>query len=76
MTKTISVTDEAYEALIREKRDAESFTDVIIRLTKKRARLSDFAGIWKDIPESNLKEAQEKLQTLWVGFEKEVKVRK
>jgi len=76
MTKTISVTDEAYEALIREKRDAESFTDVIIRLTKRRARLSDFAGIWKDIPKSNLKEAQEKLQALWAGFEKEVKVRK
>ena len=75
MTKTISVTDDAYEALTREKRDGESFTDVIIRLTK-RARLSDFAGIWKDIPESDLKEAQRKLQTLWTRFEKEVKVRK
>ena len=75
MTKTISVTDDAYEVLTREKRDGESFTDVIIRLTK-RARLSDFAGIWKDIPESDLKEAQRKLQTLWTRFEKEVKVRK
>lgn len=75
MTKTISVTDAAYEALMREKRDGESFTDVIIRLTK-RARLSDFAGIWKDIPESDLREAQKKLQSLWVGFEKEVKAPK
>ena len=75
MTKTISVTDEAYEALMREKRDMESFTDVIIRLAK-RAKLSNFAGIWKDIPESDLKEAQEKLQTFWAGFEKEVKARK
>lgn len=75
MTKTISITDEAYEALNREKRDRESFTDVIIRLTK-RARLSDFAGIWKDIPESDLNEAEEKLQTLWAGFEKEVKAHK
>jgi hypothetical protein len=33
-------------------------------------KLSDFAGIWKDIPESELREAQEKLQTLWTGFEK------
>jgi len=75
MTKTISITDEAYEVLNREKRDSESFTDVIIRLTK-RARLSDFAGIWKDIPESDLNEAEQKLQTLWAGFEKEVKARK
>ncbi len=76
MTKTISMTDEAYEALIREKRESESFTDVIIRLTKKKARLSDFASIWKDIPENELKEAKAKLQALWLGFEKEVKVRK
>ena len=75
MTKTLSITDEAYEALMREKRDSESFTDVIIRLTK-RTRLGDFAGIWKDIPESDLKEAREKLQTLWAGFEKEVKASK
>ncbi|MFY3740042.1 MAG: putative CopG family antitoxin [Candidatus Nitrosomirales archaeon] len=68
MTKTISITDEAYEALVREKRDSESFADVIIRLTK-RARLSDFAGIWKDIPESDLNEAEEKLQTLWTKTE-------
>ena len=76
MTKTISITDEAYEVLRREKRDSESFTDVIIRLTKKKARLSDYAGIWKDIPESDLREAQAKLQTLWAGFEKEVKSHK
>ncbi len=69
MTKRISVTDEVYEALMREKRYSESFTDVIIRLTKK-ARLRDFAGIWKDIPESELKEAQQKLQTLWMSFKK------
>lgn len=76
MTKTVSVTEEAYDALTREKREGESFTDVIIRLTKRRARLSDFAGIWKDIPEGDLKEAQEKLRTLWISFEKEVKARK
>jgi len=62
MTKTISVTDEAYEALVREKRDGESFADVIVRLAKKKARLGDFAGIWKDVPESDLKEAKEKLR--------------
>jgi len=72
MTKNISVTDEAYQALLREKREKESFTDVILRLTKRKPRLSDFAGIWKDIPENQLKEAEKKLAEAWSGFEKEV----
>jgi predicted CopG family antitoxin len=76
MTKTISVTDEAYEALIREKRNGESFTDVIIRLTRNRAKLSNFAGIWKDIPAGELKEAEEKLKALWTSFAEEVKAYK
>lgn len=35
--KTITISDEAYEALSRLKRDKESFTDVILRLAKSRA---------------------------------------
>ncbi|MBO3839468.1 MAG: antitoxin VapB family protein [Thermoproteota archaeon] len=35
--KTITISDEAYEALFRLKRDKESFTDVILRLTKGKA---------------------------------------
>ncbi|MCS7138662.1 MAG: antitoxin VapB family protein [Crenarchaeota archaeon] len=34
--KTITISDEAYEALSRLKRDKESFTDVILRLTRNR----------------------------------------
>ncbi|MBI2173065.1 MAG: antitoxin VapB family protein [Candidatus Aenigmarchaeota archaeon] len=36
-TKTISILDEAYESLKREKENEESFSDVILRLTKKGA---------------------------------------
>lgn len=36
-TKTLSITDAAYERLAAEKRAGESFTDVILRLTKKRS---------------------------------------
>lgn len=35
--KTITISDEAYESLSRLKRDRESFTDVILRLTRSRA---------------------------------------
>lgn len=38
-TKTISIKDEAYERLRRLKREGESFTDLVNRLTKKRSLL-------------------------------------
>jgi predicted CopG family antitoxin len=36
-TKTISITDAAYARLAQEKREGESFTDVILRLTGRRS---------------------------------------
>lgn len=36
-TKTISITDAAYARLAHEKRTQESFTDVILRLTRRRS---------------------------------------
>jgi predicted CopG family antitoxin len=46
-TKTISITDEAYEALLREKADKESFTETILRITKKSGKIADCFGTWK-----------------------------
>lgn len=38
--KTITISDEAYEALARSKKDSESFTKVILRLTSERTKAS------------------------------------
>lgn len=46
-SRNISITEEAYEALQREKGDRESFTEAILRLTRKRGKLSDCFGGWK-----------------------------
>jgi predicted CopG family antitoxin len=46
-SKRISITEEAYEALQREKGSRESFTEAILRLTPKRGKLSDCFGSWK-----------------------------
>ncbi|MGI0078180.1 MAG: antitoxin VapB family protein [Nitrososphaerales archaeon] len=46
-TKNISITKEAYDALKREKRDNESFTEVILRFAQRTGRLSDSFGVWK-----------------------------
>jgi predicted CopG family antitoxin len=58
-SKNISMTDEAYEALLREKRDNESFTETIIRLTRGRGRLSDCFGSWNMTADEEAKVARE-----------------
>lgn len=49
-TKTVSLSEDAYELLSREKRPGESFSDVVRRLTSKKHPLSYFAGAWKNMP--------------------------
>ena len=44
-TKTITITNDAYEALARSKAENESFSKTILRITKRRP-LSDFYGIF------------------------------
>ena len=46
-TKNISITEEAYKALVHEKKNNESFTQTILRITKKTGKLTDSFGAWK-----------------------------
>ncbi len=48
MTKVISLSDEAYRALKRLKREGESFSDVVLRLIRgsETRPLTDFSGRW------------------------------
>ena len=60
-TKTVSITEEAYERLDNRKKERESFSDVINRLTNKKS-LTEFAGIFskkeaKEL-EGNIKKAR------------------
>lgn len=41
--RTLTVTEDAYSRLAREKRAGESFTDVVLRLTSRRS-LEDLAA--------------------------------
>lgn len=48
--KTITVSQDAYEALAALKGQGESFSEVIRRLTRTNRSLLEFAGDWKDVP--------------------------
>lgn len=43
-TKTISLAEDAYQALLRTKRPGESFSDTVRRITRRRS-LTDLAGV-------------------------------
>ncbi len=52
--RTVTLSEDAYDALVAVKKDGESFSDVIRRLTRGSRSLLDFAGDWKDIPEEQM----------------------
>ena len=47
VTKTITITKSAYKALLREKRENESFSNLALRLTNKHGTLKECLGLWK-----------------------------
>ena len=65
MAKTIS--NEAYEALLKEKKEGESFSDVILRLTSgsNKEKILKFAGIWKDTEVDDVMKELEKMWSKW-----------
>jgi len=48
--KTLTISEDAYKALAELKKEGESFTDVVKRITAplRKKRLSEFIGVLKD----------------------------
>lgn len=71
-TKTVSLTEEAYERLKARKKEHESFSDVITRITNTRSLL-DFAGILTEEQAHRLKktiarsreQSRKRMKALW-----------
>jgi predicted CopG family antitoxin len=70
-TKTISIKNEAYEALLREKADKESFTETILRITKKSGKIADCFGTWK-MTEEEAAASQIELSKGWRAIQERV----
>lgn len=68
-TKNISISVEAYNRLAKLKKENESFTELISRITRK-SKLDDFFGIWSkeqaDEIEENIKKNRELNKKLWL----------
>jgi predicted CopG family antitoxin len=60
--KTVTVGQDAYDALASVKRPGESFSEVVRRITGSQMMLSEFAGAWSDAPEQEITSLREFLR--------------
>lgn len=63
-TKTVSLRETAYEKLKNLKRDGESFSDVVERITRDRQEVEKFSGSFPEIGdvEAQLEEKRENFE--------------
>uniref|UniRef100_A0A7C4BBI4 Antitoxin n=1 Tax=Thermofilum pendens TaxID=2269 RepID=A0A7C4BBI4_THEPE len=66
--RTITISLEAYEALLRLKRPGESFSDVILRLARSVPDLSELEGVWSDVPEERIEEVLRSIRGAWASW--------
>ena len=57
-TKTISIMDDVYELLVRNKKKYESFSDIIRKEFSKKGKISECAGILSDLSEKQFEEME------------------
>ncbi|MEO3993521.1 MAG: antitoxin VapB family protein [Desulfurococcaceae archaeon TW002] len=63
--KIITISLEAYEALLRIKKPGESFSDVILKLTRKHKNLIDLASAWRNIENEKIEKILEEIRKTW-----------
>lgn len=52
--KTVNLAEDAYNLLAAQKREGESFSDVVRRLAGSQSLLTPFAGAWAGMPPATL----------------------
>ena len=68
-TKTISILEEAYNALIKEKGKGDSFSDVILKLTRRKGKLKDSFGSW-NMTDKDVTTFRRELRDAWTTSKK------
>lgn len=70
-SKTITISEDAYESLLREKLESESFSDVILRLTKRFGNIFNSFGKW-DISDEEEKTIKDDLKNIWSAWSNKI----
>jgi len=65
VSKTITISLEAYEALLREKRPGESLSDAILRLVRRGGDIMELAGCWSDVDDEFVEEFLSGMGRAW-----------
>ncbi len=71
-SKTVTISEEAYEFLLKEKMKNESFSYVILRLTKRFGRIFESFGKW-DVSDEEEKMLNEDLKNIWSSWSKAIR---
>ena len=71
--KTITISEEAYNRLKTLKREDETFSDVVLRLTTEKADIIEDAwGAWENIPNEKIEQAKQELKAMWASYGKDL----
>jgi predicted CopG family antitoxin len=73
MAKNVALADDVYEMLQREKREGESFSEVIRRWHRSKGSLLDFFGVWGDIPDEEFRKMEEAIYSVDRPISEELK---
>lgn len=71
VSKTVTISEEAYKSLQKEKLKNESFSDVILRLTRRFGRVFESFGKW-DMSDEEVKEFTHDLKSLWASWSEKI----
>lgn len=69
-TKTISIMDDVYELLIRNKKSGESFSDEIRRLVPRKGSIMECAGLWAHMSDKEAEDMKKNIADFGKKFTK------
>ena len=72
MVKNISITEDVYNMLVRNKLRSESFSKALVRILSKKKNILEFAGVWADMDEKEASELKENISNLRKEFNKDL----
>ena len=69
-TKTISIMEDVYEILVRNKKPNESFSEEIRRLVPKKGNIMECAGLWANMGDKEVEDMKKNIEDFGKKFTK------